>query len=295
VQIKTEKIVGNLVGVGKSSGTFGELLQGMTTNNKDFLVTLPITLNSETTFTSIRDYSDIITFPSSKIKAKTLASRILKKHNLPTGGVLDIKSNIPIGKGLASSSADLVATARAISNTFTLNLSNTELQSLLKDIEPSDGVMYDGIVSFYQKECQLLDQIGSITRLAIVAIDEGSQIDTVRYNKYKTSFYSRAEKLEYECLLESLSNGIRKRDLNLIGKIATKSAILNQKYNYKAYLEEVIFICNQVEGLGVVNTHSGTYLGVLLSQECEYYNEKLEGVYNHLRKIKEDINVFYTM
>ncbi|WP_419893533.1 kinase [Oceanobacillus kimchii] len=293
--IRTNSIVNDLVGFGQSNGTFGELLQGVTTNNKNFLVTLPISLSSETKFTSINDFSEIITFPSTKIKASKLATKILRKYNFSGGGILDIKSNIPVGKGLASSSADLVATARAISNTFNIELSNLEIQSLLKDIEPSDGVMYDGIVSFQQKECKLIKKIGATPKLTIIAIDEGGHVDTVKYNNYNPPFYNELEKLEYDCLLEVLTKGIQNEDLEVIGKVATKSAILNQKFNHKDHLEEVLYICNKAGGLGVVIAHSGTYSGILLSQECEYYKRKLDYVYHKLKSLKKGIRIFYTI
>lgn len=64
-------------GIGKSHGTFGELLQGVLPNNKDFLVTFPIKQFSECEFISIPENDELIVYPSNKYKSYQLAVKIL--------------------------------------------------------------------------------------------------------------------------------------------------------------------------------------------------------------------------
>src|SRR4029079_11819053 len=101
---------------------------------------------------------------------------------------LELESNIPIGKGLASSSADLVATARAIDDCFKLGMSEEILKMFLRQIEPTDGVMYPGVVSFYHRQVQLREFLGQLPGLTIVSIDEGGEVDTVEFNKIPKPF-----------------------------------------------------------------------------------------------------------
>lgn len=137
------------VGQGSSNGTFGELLQGvLEEDNLDFLVTLPITRTSTATFYSISSYENVVVLPFSKQKSKKLVENILQYFNFPLGGILEINSNLPVGKGLASSSADLVAASRALEDCFNIKIERTLLEYFLSGIEPTDGVMYDGAVSF---------------------------------------------------------------------------------------------------------------------------------------------------
>src|SRR5207302_1757315 len=98
-------------GKGKAFGTFGELLQGRLDNSDgDFLVTFPIARYSHATFATDPKSAAVIVYPPYKYKSQKLADMILEYYALPKGGILVLESDIPVGKGLASSSADLVAT-----------------------------------------------------------------------------------------------------------------------------------------------------------------------------------------
>lgn len=224
----------HLVGIGKSSGTFGELLQGVLyENNYNFLVTLPISNFSEATFKSVSVLNDILVFPSHKQKSKLLAQKLLLKLGLPLGGVLEINSNLPEGKGLASSSADLVATYRAIKNCFNIETEMSTLQGLISEIEPTDGVMYDGVISFYHKKVELRDFLGYMPPICILSIDEGGIVDTIEFNKINR-YFSSEEKKEYDCLLNELSIAIKKKGYygnwaHFYKKCNTKSKVSSEK------------------------------------------------------------------
>ncbi|PEE44042.1 GHMP family kinase ATP-binding protein [Bacillus pseudomycoides] len=273
---KTIKTV--LSGEGIAFGTFGELLQGVLPDGDvDFLVTLPISRFSYAKFTVRTKESTIEVFPVFKIKAKKLANRILDYYNLPKGGALVINSEIPSGKGLASSSADLVAVTRAIEECYDIKIPIAQLQSFMSEIEPSDGVMYEGTVSFYHKKVQLHKFLGNLPPLTIVSTDEGGEVDTIEFNKIVKPFTAE-DKMEYRQLLSTISTAIQNQDVFTIGKVASRSAILNQKLRPKQSLNELIAICEEIGGLGVVVAHSGTCLGILLSPDNEKYEEQLHTV-----------------
>ncbi len=105
-------------GISSAFGTFGELLQGVDEDGVDFLVTLPISCWSTATFVTRPSSPGITVSPAYKHKAVALARAMLTSAGFTGGGRLVIGSAIPEGKGLASSSADLVATARAVGNAF---------------------------------------------------------------------------------------------------------------------------------------------------------------------------------
>ncbi len=114
---------GARTGVGRCFGTFGELLQGVLPDRgRSFLVTLPITRYSTVRFTALSGSRDMYVSPSHKEKSRRLAEQLIQILNLDTGGVLHVQSELPEGKGHASSSADMVATALAIQSAFNLSL-----------------------------------------------------------------------------------------------------------------------------------------------------------------------------
>jgi len=282
------------VGTGMAFGTFGELLQGhLWEEREDFLVTLPISRYSYAIFVADPTCQDMTVFPPEKQKSKMLACLLLERYALPHGGRLILQSELPVGKGLASSSADLVATARAISSCFRLPLPLSLLATLMCHIEPSDGVMYPGVVSFYHRQGRLREFLGMMPPLTIVGIDEGGEVDTLQFNTVPKAF-TRTEELEYQDLLEVLSDAIRQQDVHLIGQVATRSAVLNQKLNPKQTLGEVMALCQEVGGLGVVTAHSGTCLGILFSPDEPKYHSHVQMAQDALAKLTGAVSIYHS-
>ena len=93
------------IGTGTAFGTFGELLQGVHADNDlDFLVTFPIDRRSKVIHSSPYPSRELKVVPEFKQKSVQLAARLLEYFSLPCKGLLLIESDLPIGKGLASSS-----------------------------------------------------------------------------------------------------------------------------------------------------------------------------------------------
>lgn len=281
------------VGKGQAFGTFGELLQGVGKDGKDFLVTLPIDRFSTAHFLSTPYQPRLTVSPSQKYKAEGLATLILEHYHLPSGGILELESNLPVGKGLASSSADLVAVARAIDDCFGLHTPVEQLLCFLRQIEPTDGVMYEGTVAFYHRNVSPYKYLGQLPELAIVGIDEGGEVDTIEFNK-KPKVFAQDEKAEYEWLLKKISQAIVEQDLHAIGEVSLRSAILNQKLHKKLFFEQIRAICQQIEGLGVVVAHSGTYLGILLSPQEPHFHSQLHSAFAAMRELAGNVTLFHS-
>jgi uncharacterized protein involved in propanediol utilization len=264
-----------LAALGVAFGTFGELLQGrLPDSNRDFLVTSPIVRGSVATFWFDPDRSDLQVMPACKVKSLRAAELTLARLDQPAGGTLVVDSDLPVGKGFASSSADLVATIRAVGNAAGIAVTPALTEDLLRQIEPSDGIMYPGSVAFYHREVKLHSRLGFLPSMTIVGVDEGGEVDTLAFNKIPKSF-TAAEQREYSGLLNMAAAAIRSGDTATIGRVATRSAVLNQRLNPKRMLLEVMEISDRVGGVGVVAAHSGTTLGILLDDKDRDYPRKL--------------------
>src|SRR5262245_42359774 len=177
------------VGVGTANGTFGELLQGALPGPGEadgegrFLVTLPIARWSSARFSFRPPGSGLSVSPPSKTKAERLAHALLSELGYPADGSLALHTSIPEGKCLAGSSADLVATARAIMAVVDRTVSARRLGAMLAAIEPTDGVMYPGIVAFDHRLGAHLQTLGRLPALQVVAVDQGGAVDTVAFNR----------------------------------------------------------------------------------------------------------------
>ncbi|MET7362337.1 kinase [Streptomyces sp. NPDC005562] len=264
------------MGVGTAFGTFGELLQGvLPEEDGDFLVTLPVARWTMATYRPGSASGGIEVRPAGKTKALRLARMIVDSAPYDrscsaerggaavAGGLLTVNSVIPEGKGLASSSADLVATARAVGRALGVPMPPARIERLLSRIEPTDGVLYPAIVAFHHRSVRLRAVLGSLPPMAVIGVDEGGSVDTVDFNRIPKPF-TQADRRAYADLLDRLDRAVRHQDLVEVGRIATRSALMNQRLRHKALLEPMREICREVGGLGVAVGHSGTTLGVLV-------------------------------
>ncbi len=255
----------NLPSIGQCYGTFGELMQGILPDERHFLVTLPVNLKSIVEY----EANELDTVKSDlrfKVKACQAVQDYLRKHGLPAGGLLHFRSTFPVGKGLASSSADMVASIRAAAHYYGLTPSPGIIESILRPIEPTDGVMYDGVVSFYHREVWLDERLGATPRLAIISVDRGGECDTIEFNKKKWSV-SLSLRREYRDMLADMKLAIRKVDLRMIGAIASRSCELSQAFNPHTDYGMMRDLCMETDALGLVAAHSGTCIGLLYNQD----------------------------
>ncbi|TDP92955.1 kinase [Labedaea rhizosphaerae] len=253
-----------LTGVGVSFGTFGELMQGaLPGKDTDFLVTLPIARWSTAEITLVPGDGPLRVDPPDRHKALRLAELVLARFGVRGGGLLTVASDLPVGKGMASSSADLVATMRAVADALGTSVSPRATEDLLRLIEPTDGLMYHDTVAFYHRRVRLCRQLGSLPPMTIVGVDEGGQVDTVDFNAFRGAI-TPAERREYARLLDRLAVALPAGDLATVGAVATRSAVLNQARCPKPHLDQVLDVCRQVGALGVAVAHSGTMAGILV-------------------------------
>ncbi|WP_158913134.1 kinase [Caulobacter sp. S45] len=279
-------------GAGYSFGTFGELVQGaLPEEGAEFLVTLPVELYSRAYFTVSGDDTILTVEPATKRKALALATLMLRSLNLPERGRLRIDSSIPEGKGLASSSADLVASARAIAAAYHRSLSGCDLTDFLRGVEPTDGVMYEGAVAFLHRRVSLHRFLGQLPPMEILAVDEGGILDTIAYNQ-RGKLFSSALREQYVELLDWVTTGVEHGDLGLIGAAATRSAELNQRFNYKTTLSDLKAIATSCGAVGVAVAHSGTLCGVLLDRADPDLRSKRNDVWAALGTLGLDLHRF---
>ncbi|MFE2752889.1 kinase [Actinosynnema sp. NPDC059335] len=279
------------IGHGRAFGTFGELLQGvLPEEERDFLVTLPITEYSSARFELTGEHDPVVVTPPNKDKSRLLVERMLATGGHRGGGVLELAGRLPEGKGLASSSADLVATARAVAAALEQPLDAVAIEGFLRHIEPTDGVMHDGIVAFYHREVRLRERLGCLPVLTIVGVDEGGQVDTVRHNRVPKP-YSARDRAEYAELLDALTAAVRGHDLAAVGAVSTRSAELSTKVRPRPLLASLRRIGAEVDALGLVIAHSGTVIGVLIADHDPAREDKVRFVVEQCRGLSGTVSL----
>ncbi len=280
-------------------GSFGELLQGRAqlpnqTQPQDFLFTLPIQLYSTAKLELNSNAQGLQIYPEDKPKLVKLLQLVIDHYLIDLSNnnntTIGIKSDIPHGKGLAGSSADLHALLQALSYLFKKSITPVEAYNFLCQIEPSDAIIHRQITACLHKQGKVLKQYEFLPELTIIALDEGNEIDTLAYNS-KLEF-SRGELEEYKKLFIELDQALTTKDLTQIGQITTKSALMNQQRNCKTQLEALCQIAKKYKTLGVATTHSGSMSGILILAE---QTSKIQTVIDEVREHGHEPLIFKTI
>ncbi|MEH7351536.1 GHMP family kinase ATP-binding protein [Gottfriedia acidiceleris] len=249
------------IGKGCCNGTFGELVQGIM-EERPFLITLPIpSLRSKARFVPDTSGSGIRGV-NSKMKAKKAGESLLQLFGISGGGYLEIHSNIPAGKGMASSSADIVASLRAIAESYSLPLTNEMISMIAAKVEPTDGVMYEEVVSYEYIHGQLIASFGTLPQFILVGFDLGGMINTIEFNEVP-KVYSQDDQQQFIKAFDLITKGFKEKNITYIGEAATLSARVNQKILPKPFFPLLDQLADRYQG-GVVVAHSGTVAGILL-------------------------------
>jgi len=248
----------------KVPGSCGELIQGMM-GEVNFLVTCPVNCYSLVSINKNNSGDISINIPG-KIKLLSAVKETIKMFNLDneSGYEIILESDLPIGKGMASSTADMTA---AIIATGILNnkyLSENEIAKILLKIEPSDGIFYQGIVAFDHIHGSYYEKVGDAFPAKFLIYDYGGEVDTIKFNSDPDLKKKNIEKIPviekaYFMIKESFLNN----DIEKLGKAITLSSLENQKILYKENLEDIIRLALSFDAYGVNIAHSGTLIGIL--------------------------------
>jgi uncharacterized protein involved in propanediol utilization len=258
------------VGIGHAIAHHGELLQGVFEGEDGHLrrglVTLPLTSRQSLVTFWPRDSGSIRTRPRGRGKAVRAAALTLDHLGYSdAAGDLTIESHIPIGHGYGSSTADVVATIRAVAAGVGATLRRSTVCRLAVAAEEAcDAVAYeDQVVLFAQREGYVIEHFaGEFPPLLIVGFRSGddSPVDTLHLPPAR---YNSEEIEQFRALRGMFCHAIRRQDPRLLGRIATASARISQRHLEKSHFDATLERAETHGACGIQVAHSGTLMGVL--------------------------------
>jgi uncharacterized protein involved in propanediol utilization len=270
---------------------YGELMQGQVEDAsgryRRCLVSLPCgQLYSEVTFTP-DGTRNLTVEPGHKQKARRAVELTLEYLGAgELGGLISIASNIVEGKGYGSSTTDCVAAARAAAAALESSLPEEELAGLVVQAETaSDNTMFSRAVLFAQREGAVLeDYFVPLPNLEVLGIDTDTN-GVVNTLNNPPAVYCWDEIQCFQTLVGALRRAIHRRDLNLLGRIATASATINERFLPKPCFSEIAALAEQAGALGVAAAHSGTVLSILLDPNDPCLDFKIDKLETWLEKL----------
>lgn len=271
----------------KAPGTCGELLQGAI-DGQDFLVNCPINLFSYAKVQRIDSAGLELQHEHRYTKIRDTILLAAEEHEFSLNHALEVDSNIPRGKGMASSSADISAAFEAICRSSDLSLTAEAFAHTITEVEPSDLVHFPGVSHINHLTGQLFESMPAPEEMSILVIDCGGHIDTVMFDRIKARSLYRSHQPELCVMLKPLKTGLHTNDLAAVAKAATQSAKFNQQIHFKSQFEDLLAISLAAGALGVNCAHSGTVLGVMYRSNDLLKERLINGISKYFGN---DINI----
>ena len=238
----------------KMRGTCGELAQGFF-RGEPILITCPIEKFSTVVVSD--KFAGVDGLGSKSLAMLDKVLKIFGAEDFKFG--MRLTSELPRGKGMASSSADIAAVAQAVALSFGKIFSPEELGKLCTRIEPTDGIFFDGIVAMNPLTGRLIKKIRAQEKFLIAVFDYGGEVDTLNFN--------RRSDFEFPALDDEINFELMK-----------KSALANQKILPKRGLEELMNFSKDFGAVGVNVAHSGTVAGIFFHEDDLLVKEKISAV-----------------
>ncbi|MBB6468582.1 uncharacterized protein involved in propanediol utilization [Aminobacter lissarensis] len=259
---------------GQAFGHHGELLQGVFEDDRGRLhrglVTLPIDSLRSTAWIVLDESGKLGVEPPSREKALLAAQLALAHLGYPSlGGRLKIESDIPVGHGYGSSTADVVASMRAVAAALGARMLPATSSRLAVAAEvASDAIAFETeALLFAQREGVVLEHFGgSLPPFVLVGFkgEAAAGIDTLQLVPAR---YSREEIQLFRLLRGMVARSVRYQDAHLLGQAATMSARISQRHLPKPYFDVVVDIAARYQAYGIQVAHSGSLFGLMLDAQ----------------------------
>ena len=272
-------------------GSCGEFVQGIL-DGHNFLISCPIDMYSTATVTIVNGRGRVYGAPEAPKARRTVELTLARFQRSDVDVCLRLENPLPSGKGMASSTADIAAsaaaTAKALDECAAMNPS--DITRLALEIEPTDSVSYPGITMFDHKRGNLIKMLGNIPPMRIAVLDFGGTVDTVAFNRTnRNPILNRNQSVFLEAI-SLIESGIKDRNPRDIGAGAVLSAIANQEVLFKPQLDDVLRLAEDVGAVGVNVAHSGTVIGMLFDDDVALMQDAVSQSWRKLSGIKRIYN-----
>jgi uncharacterized protein involved in propanediol utilization len=234
------------------------------------LVTLPSPLATASASFEADDSGEVKVFPGHFWKAKRAAELALKYLGEPAaGGTLRVTCDAPDRVGMGSSSISCAAAAKATGKAFGVVFAPTDIARIVVAAErAADSIMFPRgtAVVFAHRRGEVVEYLpGPLPTLEVLGVNtdpSGTGVDTLAFTPAR---YNSAEIAAFAVHVATLRYAARAQDAEAVGRVATASAQINQRFLAKPHFDRLCSLVKLTGALGLSVAHSGTVAGLLFA------------------------------
>ncbi|GLZ41095.1 GHMP kinase [Actinokineospora sp. NBRC 105648] len=258
------------VGIGTAHGHHGELVQGAFSRPGGALVRALLTLphrgiGSRVVFHPEPGAALVLPGPGYEKVGRAVELTLRALFDEPPGGRVEVTGDVPRGVGMGSSTSDVTAAIRAVADSRGAPLPDDEVARLAALAEGAcDSIMVaDRVVLFAQREGAVVETLAPrLPPMVVVGCDTdpGVSVDTLAHEQPR---YGSTELATFGVLRSALRRSLTTGDVGLLGRAASASARINQRFLPKQPLDFLLALAEEEGACGVQVAHSGTVAGVI--------------------------------
>jgi uncharacterized protein involved in propanediol utilization len=272
---------------------WGELVQGPF-RHRGRLITALITLPRRDLFSTAEftpSPGELTVNPGWCTKAARAARLVLDRAGgLDRGGRLHIRTNIPLGCGSGSTTADVTATIRAVGKALRLRLTAGQVQRMDWTIEraadPLALLDVGRAVVYGSRSGETVRWLSRpLPPMRCLAFNTQPGETVLTEELASRTEYGPAEEAAFRDILHRASAAIESGCLRDLARAATDSARLNQGRLPTRHFDELIRMASGAGGAGVALSHSGTVGAVLFDPGLAELDHRIADLAGALRAL----------
>lgn len=256
-----------VAGQGWCAGTLGELFQGpMERDGKLEIAIVSLPFGGRSTCRYVLDATSRCPVGDgleSRPKTARALELLAARHSvrLPAGRWV-FSSTLEVGKGMASSTADIVAAIRCVARICGRRFKAHDLMNILRDVERSDSVFLGEAALYLSERHEVVVRFGRSLAYTAAYVVEPDVVDTEAVRDCLLAHYQRNVS-EYRRLLDGFLSGAARRDPRLVAEAATESARLSQRCLPKRRFVALRSAMRALAADGIFVAHTGSVAGYL--------------------------------
>ncbi|HGH3371537.1 TPA: L-threonine kinase [Kluyvera cryocrescens] len=247
--------------VARCPGSCGELIQGWILGSEK-LISCPIDWYSTV---EVRDGAPL---PNERPLTRAMVEALLTHFGYSQGMSatlrIEVDSTLPIAKGMASSTADIAATAVATAHHLGHSLDEATLAALCVALEPTDSTLFRQLTLFDHHHAGTQIACATAPHFDLLVLESPVILRTADYHRLPREAALKAHAGELQQAWEKVQNACIQQDASLLGEAATLSAIASQTLLPKPGFSALMALVESCDLYGLNVAHSGSVVGLML-------------------------------